>query len=197
MLKVGLTGGIGCGKSTASTVMAELGSYIFEADDEAKKMITENSTVQSELIFEFGTDIMGAGNVMDLQKLGRIALQDEDHQMRLNSVVHPYIYNLIDDQFDKISKKNKHSMFVVDGALIYESGYDQHLDYVIVITALMKNRMERAIDRGTLTRQQILQRIDLQWSEEEKTGLADFVIHNDSTQEDLQKEITEIYNRIV
>ena len=197
MLKVGLTGGIGCGKSTASTVMAELGSYIFEADDEAKKMITENSTVQSELIFEFGTDIMGAGNVMDLQKLGRIALQDEDHQMRLNSVVHPYIYNLIDDQFNKISEKNKHSMFVVDAALIYESGYDQHLDYVIVITALMKNRMERTIARGTLTRQQILKRIDLQWSEEEKTGLADFVIHNDGTEEDLQKEIKEIYNRIV
>ena len=197
MLKVGLTGGIGCGKSTASTVMAELGSYIFEADDEAKKMITENSTVQSELIFEFGTDIMGAGNVMDLQKLGRIALQDEDHQMRLNSVVHPYIYNLIDDQFNKISEKNKHSMFVVDAALIYESGYDQHLDYVIVITALMKNRMERTIARRTLTRKQILKRIDLQWSEEEKTGLADFVIHNDGTEEDLQKEIKEIYNRIV
>ena len=197
MLKVGLTGGIGCGKSTVSSVMAELGAYIFEADDEAKKMITENSTVQSELIAEFGTDIMGAGNVMDLQKLGRIALQDEDHQMRLNSVVHPYIYNLIDDQFNKISEKNKHSMFVVDAALIYESGYDQHLDYVIVITALMKNRIERTIARGTLTRQQILQRIDLQWSEEEKTGLADFVIHNDSTQEDLQKEIKEIYNRIV
>ncbi|HBR87239.1 MAG TPA: dephospho-CoA kinase [Candidatus Marinimicrobia bacterium] len=197
MLKVGLTGGIGCGKSTVSSVMAELGAYIFEADDEAKKMITENSTVQSELIAEFGTDIMGAGNVMDLQKLGRIALQDEDHQMRLNSVVHPYIYNLIDDQFNKISEKNKHSMFVVDAALIYESGYDQHLDYVIVITALMKNRMERTIARGTLTRQQILKRIDLQWSEEEKTGLADFVIHNDGTEEDLQKEIKEIYNRIV
>ena len=197
MLKVGLTGGIGCGKSTVSSVMAELGAYIFEADDEAKKMITENSTVQSELIFEFGTDIMGAGNVMDLQKLGRIALQDEDHQMRLNLVVHPYIYNLIDDQFNKISEKNKHSMFVVDAALIYESGYDQHLDYVIVITALMKNRMERTIARGTLTRQQILKRIDLQWSEEEKTGLADFVIHNDGTEEDLQKEIKEIYNRIV
>ncbi|HJL62852.1 MAG TPA: dephospho-CoA kinase, partial [Candidatus Marinimicrobia bacterium] len=179
------------------SVMAELGAYIFEADDEAKKMITENSTVQSELIAEFGTDIMGAGNVMDLQKLGRIALQDEDHQMRLNSVVHPYIYNLIDDQFNKISEKNKHSMFVVDAALIYESGYDQHLDYVIVITALMKNRMERTIARGTLTRQQILKRIDLQWSEEEKTGLADFVIHNDGTEEDLQKEIKEIYNRIV
>lgn len=197
MLKVGLTGGIGCGKSTASTVMAELGAYIFEADDEAKKLIRENSTVQSELIAEFGTDIMGSGNVMDLQKLGRIALQDEDHQLRLNLVVHPYIYNLIDDQFDKIAVKNEYTMFVVDGALIFESGYDQHLDYVIVITALMKNRMERAIARDTLSRQQILQRIELQWSEEEKTGLADFVIHNDNAHEDLQKEITEIYNRIV
>ena len=197
MLKIGLTGGIGCGKSTASTVLAELGAYIFDADKVAKKMINENSTVQSELIAEFGTDIMGPGNVIELKKLGRITLQDENHQMRLNSVVHPYIYNLIDDQFNKISEKNKHSMFVVDAALIYESGYDQHLDYVIVITALMKNRMERTIARGTLTRQQILKRIDLQWSEEEKTGLADFVIHNDGTEEDLQKEIKEIYNRIV
>lgn len=197
MLKVGLTGGIGCGKSTASQVMSELGAFIFDADNEAKNMIKENSTVQSELIAEFGTDIMGPGNVIDLKKLGRIALQDEDHQMRLNSVVHPYIYNLIDEQFDKVAAKTKNTMFVVDGALIYESGYDQHLDYVIVITALMKNRMERAMDRGTLSRQDILQRIELQWSEEEKTGLADFVIHNDSSEDYLRKEIKEIYERII
>ena len=197
MLKIGLTGGLGCGKSTAGIVLAELGAYIFDADNEAKTIISKNLTVQSELIAEFGTDIMGPGNVIDLKKLGRIALQDEDHQLRLNLVVHPYIYDLIDEQFDKISAKNKHTMFIVDGALIYESGYDQHLDYVIVVTALMKNRMERAMGRGTLTREQILQRIELQWTEEEKTGLADFVIHNDSTENFLRKEITEIYERIV
>jgi dephospho-CoA kinase len=197
MLKVGLTGGIGCGKSTAGVVMAQLGAFIFDADKEAKNMIGENLTVQSELIAEFGTDIMGPGNVIDFKKLGRIALQDEDHQLRLNLVVHPYIYDLIDENFDKISSKNEHTMFIVDGALIYESGYDQHLDYVIVITALMKNRMERALDRGTLSRQQILQRIELQWSEEEKTGLADYVIHNDRTEEILHKEITYIYEQIV
>lgn len=197
MLKIGLTGGLGCGKSTAGIVLAELGAYIFDADNEAKTMISKNLTVQSELIAEFGTDIMGPGNVIDLKKLGRIALQDEDRQLRLNLVVHPYIYDLIDEQFDKISAKNKHTMFIVDGALIYESGYDQHLDYVIVVTALMKNRMERAMGRRTLTQEQILQRIELQWTEEEKTGLADFVIHNDSTENSLRKEITEIYERIV
>ena len=197
MLKIGLTGGLGCGKSTASAVLAEFGAYILDADNEAKKMINNNSTVQSELIAEFGTDIMGPGNIIDLKKLGRIAFQDVDHQIHLNSVVFPYIYNLIDKQFDKISAKNKYSMFIVDGALIYESGYDQDLDYVIVITALMKNRMVRALSRKTLSRQEILQRIDLQWSEQEKTGLADFVIHNDSTEENLRKEITDIYEQII
>ena len=73
MLKIGLTGGLGCGKSTASAVLSEFGAYILDADNEAKKMINNNSTVQSELIAEFGTDIMGPGNIIDLKKLGRIA----------------------------------------------------------------------------------------------------------------------------
>ena len=67
MLKIGLTGGLGCGKSTAGIVLAELGAYIFDADNEAKTMISKNLTVQSELIAEFGTDIMGPGNVIDLK----------------------------------------------------------------------------------------------------------------------------------
>lgn len=196
MLKIGLTGGIGCGKSTASEYFKELGAYIFNADTEAKKLLTNNPTVQSELIAEFGSDIIGPDNTIVKEKLARIAFQDEDHQSRLNSVVHPYLYNLIDNSFQKIEKKKNHSLFVVDGAMIYESGYDQHLDYVIVITALLKNRMERSISRGTLTRDQILQRMDLQWSEKIKTGLADFVIHNDSSEEYLKKEITDIFKQI-
>ncbi|MFQ6677871.1 MAG: dephospho-CoA kinase [Fidelibacterota bacterium] len=196
MLKIGLTGGIGCGKSTASEYFKELGAYIFNADTEAKKLLTNNPTVQSELIAEFGSDIIGPDNTIVKEKLARIAFQDEDHQSRLNSVVHPYLYNLIDNSFQKIEKKKNHSLFVVDGAMIYESGYDQHLDYIIVITALLKNRMERSISRGTLTRDQILQRMDLQWSEKIKTGLADFVIHNDSSEEYLKKEITDIFKQI-
>ncbi len=196
MLKIGLTGGIGCGKSTASEFLRELGAYIFDADTEAKKLLTNNPTVQSELIAEFGSDIMGHDYTISKEKLARIAFQDEDHQSRLNLVVHPYLYNLIDESFQKIEKKKNYPLFVVDGAMIYESGYDQHLDYVIVITALLKNRMERSTSRGTLTREQILQRMELQWSEEVKTGLADFVIQNDDSEEYLKKEITDIFQQI-
>ena len=100
MLKVGLTGGIGSGKSTASRYFQSLGAFVLDADEEAKKLITSNETVQHELISEFGTDIIDGTGRVDKNKLSRVAFQDEDHQQRLNSVVHPYIFNLIDTNLD-------------------------------------------------------------------------------------------------
>ena len=197
MLRIGLTGGIGTGKSTASKILEKLGAYIFDADKEAKKVLLTNETIKSELISEFGTDIMtGDGNV-DNNKLARVAFQDQDHQLTLNTIVHPYVFKEIDKNFDRELDGGKHDIFVVDAALIYESGADIHMDYVIVITALIKTRMERALARETLSREEILKRMDLQWSEEEKVALADFVIHNDGPEKELLKNITDIYKELV
>lgn len=197
MLRVALTGGIGTGKSTASKILNELGAFIFDADKEAKNILKNNETIQSELIAEFGTDIMSGDEKIDNNKLARIAFQDQDHQLRLNSIIHPYVFQEIDEIFDDVLEKGKNDIFVIDAALIYESGADTHMDYVIVITALLKIRMERALQRETLSRDQILKRIDLQWPEEEKIALADFVIHNDSTEKELLNSITDIYNKLV
>ena len=197
MLRVALTGGIGTGKSYASKILNELGAFIFDADKEAKNILKNNETIQSELIAEFGTDIMSGDEKIDNNKLARIAFQDQDHQLRLNSIIHPYVFQEIDKYFDDVLEKSAHDIFVVDAALIYESGADTHMDYVIVITALLKVRMERALQRETLTRDEILKRMDLQWPEEEKIALADFVIHNDSTEEEFRDSITDIYNQLV
>ncbi len=197
MLRVALTGGIGTGKSTASKILNELGAFIFDADKEGKNILKNNETVQSELIAEFGTDIMSGDEKIDNNKLARIAFQDQDHQLRLNSIIHPYVFQEIDKNFDDVLEKSAYDIFVVDAALIYESGADTHMDYVIVITALLKVRMERALQRETLTRDEILKRMDLQWPEEEKIALADFVIHNDSTEEEFRDSITDIYNQLV
>ena len=197
MLRVALTGGIGTGKSTASKILNELGAFIFDADKEGKNILKNNETVQSELIAEFGTDIMSGDEKIDNNKLARIAFQDQDHQLRLNSIIHPYVFQEIDKNFDDVLEKSTYDIFVVDAALIYESGADTHMDYVIVITALLKVRMERALQRETLTRDEILKRMDLQWPEEEKIALADFVIHNDSTEEEFRDSITDIYNQLV
>jgi len=196
MLRIGLTGGIGSGKSTASQHFESLGAYVMSADDAAKQMIDTNETVQHELISEFGTDIIDGTRKVDKQKLARVAFQDEDHLSRLNSVVHPYIYDLIDQEFNRVLKDGKHDLFIVDGALIFESGYDAHLDYVIVVTAQLKHRMERALSRETLSRDEILKRIEFQWPEEEKVNLADFVVHNDDTEDKLKQNVESLIEKL-
>ena len=197
MLKVGLTGGIGSGKSTASKFFEKLGAFILDADKEAKNLLEKNEIVQHEVISEFGTDIINTKGKVDKNKLARVAFQDVDHQRRLNSVVHPYIYDLIDKTFDKVLNDGKYAVFIIDAAMIYESGYDIHLDYIIVITAQLKNRMERALARKTLTREEILKRIEFQWPEEEKVGMADFVIHNDGSEKELNDNIKSIIKKLI
>ena len=197
MLKVGLTGGIGSGKSTASKFFEKLGAFILDADKEAKNLLEKNEIVQHEVISEFGTDIINATGKVDKNKLARVAFQDVDHQRRLNSVVHPYIYDLIDKTFDKVLSDGKYDVFIIDAAMIYESGYDIHLDYIIVITAQLKNRMERALARKTLTREEILKRIEFQWPEEEKVGMADFVIHNDGSEKELNDNIKSLIKKLI
>ena len=197
MLRVGLTGGIGSGKSTASNFFELFGSFVINADEEAKKILYSNETVQHELISEFGTDIIDVSGEINKAKLARVAFQDEDHQQRLNSVIHPYIYNSIDDHFNDVLKDGKFDIFIIDGALIFESGYDVHMDYIVVVTALLKNRMERALARQTLSREDILKRIELQWPEEEKVNLADFVIHNDGSEEDLKNNVKILIEKLI
>ena len=196
MLRIGLTGGIGSGKSTASQYFESLGAYVMNADIEAKNLIDTKETVQHELISEFGTDIIDGTGKVDKQKLARVAFQDEDHLSRLNSVVHPYIYDLIDQEFNRILNAGKHGLFIVDGALIFESGYDAHLDYVIVVTAQLKHRMERALGHQILSREDILKRIEYQWPEEEKVNLADFVIHNDGTEDELKRNVVSLIKKL-
>tara|TARA_Y100000590_G_scaffold458049_1_gene611955 strand:+ start:318 stop:911 length:594 start_codon:yes stop_codon:yes gene_type:complete len=197
MLKVGLTGGIGCGKSTVSAFFSEWGAYIFDADKIGQKILKENETAQNEIIAEFGTDVLGADNKIDKKKLSRIAFQDEYHQLRINTTIHPYIFREIDKQFDKIRKKGEHNLFVLDAALIYESGADTHMDYIIVVTSRMGLRTERVMDRGGLTRDEFLQRVNLQWPDEDKIHLADFVIQNNSTENSVKEEARMIFDKLL
>tara|TARA_Y100000590_G_scaffold431420_1_gene546171 strand:+ start:465 stop:1058 length:594 start_codon:yes stop_codon:yes gene_type:complete len=196
MLKVGLTGGIGSGKSSVSELFSKWGAYIFDADSVAKEILNNNETAQGEMIAEFGTDILdGSGNI-DKQKLARIAFQDENHQLRLNTIIHPYVFTEIDSKFDIILSNKKHEIFVVDAALIYESGADTHMDYIIVVTSHLRLRTQRVMERGGLTREEFLSRLDLQWPDEDKVHMADFVIHNNGTENDLLEESQKVFDRL-
>ena len=194
MLKIGLTGGIGSGKSSVSSLFNSWGVYIFAADSVAKNILDTNKTAQNEIIAEFGTDILNREGKVEKSKLARIGFQDEDHQIRLNAIIHPYVFSLIDLKFDEILKSGKHNMFCVDAALIYESGADTHMDYTIVVTSHLKLRVQRVMKKGVLSREEFMRRLDLQWPDEDKVHMADYVIHNNGTKEDLVLESKKVFD---
>lgn len=197
MLKIGLTGGIGVGKSATAKAFIKLGIHIFDADRKAKQLLDSSAIIQNDLMAEFGSDILDNTGKINRKKLADVGFQDEYHQSTLNSIIHPHIFEKIEEDYQKISTKSEASFFMVDGALIYESELDRHLDYIIVVTAKLSIRMERALKKGILPRKDILRRIDLQWPCETKIRMADFVIHNDTTEKNLQSQVKEIYDRLV
>ena len=197
MLKIGLTGGIGSGKSEVSKFFQAWGAYIFDADKEAKHIINTDESAQKEIIKEFGSDVIDADQNIDNQKLARVAFQDEFHQLVLNSIIHPHVFKKIDSAFEKIQQQNKHNCFVVDAALIYESGADTHMDYVIVITSLLRYRTERVMSRNNMTRDDFLKRVSLQWPDEDKEHMADYIIQNNSDLNNLEKESKKIFDSII
>ena len=194
MLKIGLTGGIGSGKSSVSAILKSWGAYVFDADKIAKSILNENESAQNEVITEFGTDVLGADGKIDKIKLSRVVFHDEDHQIKLNAIIHPYVFSEIDKEFEIVLNKGKHDIFVVDAALIYESGADTHMDYVLVVTSHLGLRIERALSKGDLSREEFLKRADLQWPDEDKIHLADFVIQNNGSEEDLLNETKKTYD---
>ena len=196
MLKIGLTGGIGSGKSEVSKFFNSWGAFIFDADKEAKNIINNNKLAQQEIIKEFGSDVINADNIIDKQKLARIAFQDEFHQLRLNSIIHPFVFKKIDTSFDKIKLDNNYKSFIVDAALIYESGADTHMDYVIVVTSLLRFRTERIMSQGNINRDDFMKRVALQWSDEDREHMADFIIQNNSDIKTLEKESKKVFDSI-
>ena len=196
MLKVALTGGIGSGKSEVSTLFSKWGAYIFDADTVAKQILDKNKTAQNELILEFGSDVISAEGIIDKKKLSRVAFQNEFNQLKLNTIIHPYVFKEIDLCFESIIEKGKHDIFIVDAALIYESGADIHMDYVIVITSHLRIRIERVMKKGDLSRDEFLKRVELQWPEKDKIEMADFIIYNNESKDELKKEAKKVYNQL-
>jgi dephospho-CoA kinase len=197
MLKIGLTGGIGSGKSSVSNILKSWNAHIFDADIVSKTILNHNESAQNEVITEFGTDVIGSEGMIDKKKLSRIVFHDEDHQIKLNAIIHPYVFSEIDKEFETILTKGENELFVVDAALIYESGADTHMDYVVVVTSHLGLKIERVLAKGELSREEFLERAELQWPDEEKIQLADFVIRNNGSHEDLLRETKKTYNLLI
>lgn len=177
MLKVGLTGGIGSGKSTVARIFEGLGIPVYYADVEAKRIMDESQPLRESLIRHFGQEVF-AGGQLNRSYLAGIVFKDKEKLELLNSLVHPETLRDADEWLEKQSSPYA----VKEAALIFESGAQEHLDYVIGVTAPQALRIQRTMHRDGVSREEVLARMKRQLDDSMKMKLCDFVLHNDEQQ---------------
>lgn len=171
---IGLTGGIGSGKSTVATYIASKGIPVYIADEEAKKLMN-SKRVSTKIQAIFLENILDENGKLDRKKIAAIVFNSPEKLSELNTIVHPEVKK----HFIKWLKKHKNAPFVIkEVAILFETGSNLSCDKVILITAPQEIRIERAIKRDNVDRESILKRIQNQLPEEEKIKKSDFVVNN-------------------
>ena len=196
MIKLGVTGGIASGKTTASEFLSKKGCYVFNADRESKKHLKNSLTLQKKIISIFGRDI-APNNKIDLRLLAKVAFKNEVNHSILNGIMWPEIFLIINREYDKIKNNKKFKLFVVDAALIYEANFTSFFNYTVLITATKKTRLQRAIKRDNISLENIQNRISLQMPEVDKKKISDFIINNNFSLNHLYKELETLYNNLL
>jgi dephospho-CoA kinase len=174
MLRIGITGGIGSGKTTVTKIFGLLGVPVYYADDAAKRMMNEDEELMNRIVEQFGSNAYDQGR-LNRKYLASIVFNNKEKLELLNSLVHPA--TIIDAE--KWMQRQTTPYAIKEAALIFESGAHANLDYVIGVSAPQELRITRAMERENISREQVIQRMRKQINEAIKMRLCDFVIRND------------------
>ncbi len=174
MIKVGITGGIGSGKSTACKVFLALGIPVFEADAEARKLQNTDPVIRQQLIELFGTDVYLPDQTINRKFLAPIVFNNPNLLLKLNEIIHPVVRKAFYDWYEK-----QDAPYILhEAAILFETGFYKMMDKTITIATDENQRIERVMKRDGVTDQQVIARLRNQWTDEERIKHADFVIHN-------------------
>jgi len=194
MYKIGITGGIGSGKSTASLFLKEHGAIVFNADKEAKKHLKNTSTLQNKIIEAFGQKV-AENNKLNLKKLAEVAFSNKLEQDILNGLMWPEVFMLTEKAIQEAEKENV-KLFVLDAAMIFEANFEHMLDMTLLISTRKNIRLTRALKRKNLPLEQIHNRMSLQMKETKKKEKADYIIENNASKENFNKKLINFYNTL-
>jgi len=191
IIKVGITGGIGSGKTTVAKVFEVLGVPVYYADEAAKRLMNEDGILKDEIQHHFGKECYVEGK-LNRKYLSELVFNNDKKLALLNSIVHPA--TIADAQ--KWMQQQTTPYAIKEAALIFESGSQQQLDYVIGVFTPIPMRIQRVIKRDQLSREEIKARMDKQMDESIKMRLCDFVITNDE-QQMVIPQVIQIHNTIL
>lgn len=169
---IGLTGGIGSGKTTIAKEFASLGVPVYIADDEAKKILFEPDVVK-ELELTFGSEVINDGKP-DRAKIAATVFNDTQKLEALNNIIHPRVAK----HFKDWVQKNNNPFVIKEAAILFESGSYKDCDAVILVTAPIETRIKRVMKRDNVSKEQVLARMKNQWNDKKKADLSSYIIDN-------------------
>ncbi|RTY88917.1 dephospho-CoA kinase [Flavobacterium sp. RSP49] len=183
---IGLTGGIGSGKTTLAKYFESFGIPVYIADAEARKMM-ESAVILKAIKNEFGSSVFEI-NLLNREKLAKIVFEEPEKLEKLNAIIHPAVKK----HFDQWILQQETAPFIIyEAAILFESGRDKECDFIITVTAPLELRIQRVIDRDKSNRDLVLKRINTQLTDKQRIDKSDFVIHNVSL-ETAKQEANEI-----
>ena len=193
MLSIGLTGGIGTGKSLVSNLLNDLGATVVNADLLGHEAYLPGTVGFDMVVDSFGDQIVGDDGTVDRKKLGPIVFSSSQNMAKLNAIMHPLIRNMIQAQLEEYSS-NGTDVVVVEAAVLIEANWVDLFDEVWVVTSDKETVIERLKARNSLSREDAIIRIDSQMSTEERIDHSDVVISNDKTIDELTDNVEKIWN---
>jgi len=192
MLKIGLTGGIGSGKTTVGEVFAELGVPVYVADKLGRRLMEEDAAVRASVRALFGENAYTDG-ALNRRYIGSIVFEDKRLLRQLNSIVHPAVHK---DFQEWTLHFDDRSYVLEEAAVLFESGAAERMDYTVFVKAAEETRINRVMRRDGITREQVEARIRHQWDDERKENLADFIIYNENDSMILP-QIVDLHNKFL
>lgn len=172
---IGLTGGIGSGKTTIANCFMKSGVPVYIADDEARKIMQSEEIIE-QIKKTFGTTIF-ENDILNREKLAQIVFSDPEKLKLLNAIIHPAVKK----HFRNWILDHKNAPFIIyEAAILFESGSYKDCDKIITVIAPMESRIQRVIHRDNSSREQVLKRINAQWNDDQRIAQSDYVIENDS-----------------
>ncbi|MBS1551886.1 MAG: dephospho-CoA kinase [Bacteroidetes bacterium] len=184
-LIIGITGGIGSGKTLVSKLLSKRGFKVYYADLVAKKLYSEDKKLVKDLVKVFGKEIINFKGKVILPKLKEIIFANKKNYETINKLVHPAVINYLKKEI----RKSRYDLVLVEAAVLFESGYNKSLDYIITVYSNKKNRIERLMIRDEASRSEINHLMKFQIDEKIKMEMSDFVIMNNKTIDDLKMQV--------
>jgi dephospho-CoA kinase len=198
MLKIGLTGGIACGKTTILAMFASLGAHTLRADAVAHRLMASGEPMYERIVEVFGTEILALDGTIARPKLAAAAFPDRIAE--LNAIVHPDVLAFEDNWMREASVLDPHGVAICEAALLIEAGGLARYDKLIVVTCTLEQKISRFAERAGITTEasytEVQRRMNAQMSEEEKVKLADFVIDNSAGKHAAEQRVNEIWQEL-